>query len=68
MLIAHPLHSYESLRDRSRYIARTASPAGELRDIFRFGKSMSRIFTFALWSWDFELPIEQSRSYAISWC
>jgi len=41
---------------------------GERRLILVLGNNKARIFSFALCSWDFELPIEQSSNWAISWC
>jgi hypothetical protein len=57
-----PLDS-ESWLPRLSSVMRTALRSGVL---LQLGNSKSRIFSFALWSRDLELPMEQCNSSAIS--
>ena len=51
----------------SRHLPRCCCPLDHRR-IFLCGNKSSRIFIFALWSCDFEFPMEQCSSSAISRC
>jgi hypothetical protein len=57
--VAHQKRFYAA--SKVAIISSVSHTAG-FRDIFRFGNSTSRIFIFALCSWDFEFPMEHCSS------